>query len=103
MTNEEQQDVVRQQVLKNNAEIMRVLAPLYLGKFCPLIKDECRGPACGFFLPTGDENKITGGECSIPLLASQAGPIADGLVQLALAKGPLDPNRVIPPTGAVIR
>ena len=81
---------MRLKVEANNEQLMRVLAPLYLGKYCPLIKDECEGPACGFFLPTGDGNKITGGACSIPLLASQAGPIADGLVQLAMASKPVE-------------
>ncbi len=96
MTDDQKQEI-RTQVLKGNAQLMLVLAPLYLGKFCPLIKDECRGPECGFFLPTGEANKITGGACSIPLLASQAGPIADGLVQLATAQRPVeDLPRVIP-------
>ncbi len=94
MTDDEK-NAVRAKVRANNEQMLQMLAPLYLGKWCPLIDNECKGPECGFFLPTGEGNRITGGACSIPLLASQAGPIADGLVQLAMASKPIDPARVI--------
>lgn len=97
MTDEEENEI-RAKVAADSERIMRALAPLYLGKFCPLTKEECRGPQCAIFLPTGDSaGKITGGACSIPLLASQVAPIAAGLEQIATAAAPAAPlNSIIP-------
>lgn len=97
-----EQDAVRATVKANDAKLMRELAPLYLGKSCVFPgRGECLGPSCMGWLCTGDGNRITGGSCVGLLVASQVGPIADGLMQLALS------NRAAPGTdpglGRVIR
>lgn len=99
-----EKNAVRVKVNADNERMMQALAPLYLGKYCPLAKEECHGPQCALFLPTGDANRITGGACSIPLFASQAGPIAAGLVQLAEASSRTSEHapRVIP-NGSALR
>jgi len=99
LTNEEQ---VRAQVQAEDQKLKDGLAVFFLGKFCPLIKDECKGPSCQFFLVSGEQDGnrriLTGGNCSIALLASQAGPIADGMARLAMiAATPDAPTKAIIP------
>ena len=90
---EAEKEVVRARVRQDNEKLMTALAPLYLGKKCwNNLEKECIGPECVGFLPTGEGNKITGGGCAAILAASQIGPIADGLVQLAMS------NRAAPGT-----
>lgn len=105
MLTEVQKDAIREQVRSSKAKFYADLAPFHLAKFCPLIKGECEGPTCMFFLPMGDGTKITGGACSIPLLASQAGPIADGLAQLATqaAQSAGAAPRVLPTPAGLIK
>lgn len=84
---EAEQDEVRARVRANDEKLAQALAPLYLGKLCPVLQRECAGPSCMFFLPTGSDDqpgKITGGACSVPLIASQVGPIAGGLGGVAM-------------------
>lgn len=88
MTDEEK-DTIRQKVQANDQRLAAGLAPLFLGKRCPWNGfKECLGPECVAFLPTSDQDesghvKITGGACSIPLIASQIGPLVGGLSALA--------------------
>ncbi len=103
MTTDEQQDAIRTKVRVDDEKAKAHLGVYFLGKHCPLLKDECRGPECPWFLMNGEEQNgrrvITSGNCCIPLLASQAGPIADGLVQLALiAATPKAPGQTVIPT-----
>ena len=78
-------DVIRAKVLKDHERMQTALAPFYLGKKCPLNSfEECLGMECSLFLLQGDgAGKISSGACCIPLIASQVGPVADGLMQLA--------------------
>ncbi len=103
---EAERDVIRAQVRADNDKMKDGLAVFFLGRTCPIPpQNECRGPECPWFLVSGDQQGskrvITGGNCSIPLLASQAGPIADGLVQLAMSNQ-VKPG-VDPGLGRVIR
>ncbi len=103
--NEAERDVVRKQVRADTEKFLVAFAPQYLGKFCPLIKGECEGPNCVFFLlQQNEQGKIAGGACSIPLIASQVGPIAAGLESLAFqvaeASGAA-PKIVEPPAGLI--
>lgn len=95
---EADREVIRAKVRADSRNIVEGLAPAYLAKLCPILGRECEGPMCMLFLPLGEGNKITGGSCSIPLLASQAGPIADGLSRLAMvAATPQAPaSKIIP-------
>lgn len=85
---------------QDNARLAEGLASLYLGKYCPLAQMECCGIACSFFLVTqqvGPQGRaITGGACCIPLIASQVGPIADGLMRVAQAAGEKPLSTIIP-------
>ncbi len=99
----------RAQVLAENEKAKQGLAKWFVGRHCPLLKEECRGPECPFFLLSGEQqgNKVvyTSGNCAIPLIASQVGPIADALVQVVIAgQRGTDPGlpRVIP-NGPVLR
>ena len=75
-----ERDAVEAIVRSDSARLLRVLAPLYIGKTCPLsAHSECRGPNCQWFLPTGDKGRINGGACAFTLACSQIGPIAEGL------------------------
>ncbi len=82
-------DEIRAQVKADNEKAKAALGQFFLGRHCPLLKEECRGPECPWFLMSGENQNgkqvITSGHCAVPLLASQAGPMADGLVQLAMA------------------
>lgn len=83
---EDEKAAVRAKVKVEHDRLEVAVATMFLGKYCPLIKDECMGPKCSFFMLMGGPNgKIASGACSIPLLASTAGPIADALVQVAQA------------------
>lgn len=100
---EEDKDKIRAKVLASNAQMVEGLAPYYLGRFCPWFGGECKGPECTAFLLTGEGSKITGGNCAIPLIASQAAPIADGLVQLAMSNRSVESLPRVIPTGPIIR
>ncbi len=78
-------DLVREGFRKHNAVMQEKLAPFYLGRSCPLNGfKECIGMDCSLFMLQGNaEGKVASGACCIPLIASQAGPIADGLMALA--------------------
>lgn len=80
-------DVIRAKVVADGQRMQDGMAPLYLGRSCPLAgHTECKGPQCSFFLPQmNEQGKIAGGACCIPLIASQIGPISDGLMQIANA------------------
>lgn len=104
---EDQKEEVRAKVRADNEKLNEGLAFFYLGRICPLSQKECLGMGCPWFLVNqsieGNKRVIHGANCAVPLLASQAGPIAEGLFQLAQAHGPLDLPKIIPPTGAVVR
>lgn len=95
-------EAIRAKVREEDQKMKDGLAVFFLGKHCPLLKEECRGPECPFFLVSGEEQSgrrvISGGNCSIPLIASQVGPIGDGLAQLAMvAATPKAPQSPIIP------
>jgi hypothetical protein len=94
---QEDRDVLRAKIVQDSQRMQDGMAPLYLGRSCPLDgHTECRGPQCSFFLPQmNEQGKVAGGACCIPLIASQIGPIADGLMQIAQASAQNAP-RVIP-------
>ena len=99
---EEQQEVVRAKVRAENDNMNEGLAVFWLGRTCPLTQKECGGMHCPWFLVNeereGNKRIIHGGNCCIPLIASQAGPLADGLEKLAVAAAtPAAPSSVIVP------
>lgn len=103
---EAEREVIRTRARADTEKFLTAFAPLYLGKFCPLIKSECEGPACVFFLlQANDQGKISGGACSIPLIASQVGPIAAGMeslsMQVAQASGAAP--KILPPVPGLIK
>lgn len=82
----------REEILQRaTAETQRLadgLFAMYAAKKCPLKSFEpCIGPHCTFFLLTHGEvngkETIAGGACSVPLIASQVGPIAAELNAVA--------------------
>lgn len=95
---EEQKNAFRAQVEKEREKLMAGLAPAYLGRFCPLIVDECQGPKCQWFALSNDDpanpNKVTGGSCSVPLGFSQIGQLGNALFTLAQSNKPT--NAIIP-------
>lgn len=88
MTDEEK-DALRKQATQNAQAMVDALAPLYLGRFCPLYKGECKGPECMLYAPMNDNPQrpeaITGGVCSIPLIASQLPQAIGQLMQISRA------------------
>ncbi len=99
---ESERDAIRETVRLDNQKMKDGLAVFFLGRTCPLTQKECGGPDCPWFLTSGEQQGqrriITGGNCSIPLIASQVGPLADGLAQLAtIAATPEAPARTIIP------
>ncbi len=82
---------------KAEAEMLRAeegLIPFYVGRNCPVKGDanlayECIGPRCAWWMNSQElvdgKVRVTGGGCAVPLLASQAGPIAAGLERAAEA------------------
>jgi len=105
---ENQKEEVRAKVRADNEKLNEGLAFFYLGRACPISQEECVGMFCPWFLVNqevqGNKRVILGANCSVPLLASQAGPIAEGLFQLAQRPGgALDLPKIIPPTGVVVR
>lgn len=94
---EAERDAIRRKVIADDQKVGDRLALSFVGKFCPLLKDECKGPNCTFFLSIGGpDGKISGGACSIPLIASQIGPVADGLMAAAQAAAGRMPQVVSP-------
>lgn len=94
---------LREKIVRDGQRFLDGMAPLYLGKGCPLLKSECQGPSCSWFLlQTGASGKVEGGACSIPLLASQVGPIADGMFQV-LAQGMANGPKIIAPPAGLIK
>lgn len=102
---ESDKDAIRAKVAVETERMSDALAPMFLGKRCPLKfasdlpieAQECIGPECSWFLlMAGPNGKVSQGACSVPLLASTCGPIADALVQVAQSSAA--PNRVIVPT-----
>jgi hypothetical protein len=112
---EDWKEGVRAKVRADNEKLNEGLAFFYLGRVCPISQKECLGMGCPWFLVSqeieGNKRVISGGNCSIPLLASQAGPIAEGLIQSAPGRAGapgapgtgLDLPKIIPPTGVVVR
>lgn len=94
---EVERDAVRAQVRAEMEEMKDGLATFFLGRHCPLLKEECRGPECPLFMINqkieGGKLIVTGGNCVIPLAASQLNPAVNALQQMALAglRG-TDPN-----------
>jgi len=80
---DEQKDELRKKFTADNQKLMDELAPLYVGRTCPFLGGECKGPACMVFLPTGEGNKITGGACSIPMSVSAIGSVVNMLGNVA--------------------
>ena len=97
-----ERDAVRAKVRADDEMMKKGLAQFFLGKTCPISRSECLGPECPWFLVSGEQEGnrrvITGGNCSIPLIASQVGPIAEGLSKLAfVAATPQAPTSAIIP------
>ncbi len=63
------------------------LAPFFLGRHCPAINAECKGPECAWFVikqhMEGPKLVIEGGNCVAPVLASQFTQALGVLTQLA--------------------
>lgn len=86
MLTEKQKDEIRQNVRSNLESLADAMAPLYLGRTCPLMKEECHGPRCQFFLPMGDETgKIVKGACAVALATSTLPQMTDALSSVATA------------------
>lgn len=95
MMTEEQKQAIRNKVEVDNERMQDALASHYLGRLCPIDKQECSGMKCfAFLLQQNAQGKIAGGACSLPLIASQVGPIADALLEYA-AKNATNAPRVI--------
>ncbi len=85
------------------------LSSFFLGRHCPLTNTECKGPECSWFIINqhleGPKLVISGGNCLIPVVASQITPALGALTQLAnFSQRGVDPNlpKVIT-NGPVIR
>lgn len=80
-----ERDALREKIIADNQKLHDSMGRFYLGKECPWNGfQECHGTKCSaFLLQTNEAGKIAGGACCIPLIASQVGPISDGLMQLA--------------------
>lgn len=100
-----EKDELRAKIIADNGKLQDGMAPYYLGKSCPWNgHDECHGPSCSaFLLQQNDQGKIAGGACCIPLIASQVGPVADALMQLAAQMVQHAPRVQIAPAGLVQR
>lgn len=89
MLDEAQKTKIRDQVAQQREQLMDGLAPAYLGRLCPLIAEECKGPACQWFaLTNGDNGKVSGGFCAVAFGFSQLTQLGDGLMQIANANKP---------------
>lgn len=103
---EADKDAVRAKVAADNDRMQTLLAPHYLGRLCPIDKQECRGMECfAFLLQLNEAGKVAGAACSIPLIAGQIGPIADGLMSFAnqVASKSADVPRITGSMGGLIK
>ncbi len=106
---EEDREAIRTRVRAELQELKDGLAPFFLGRFCPAINAECKGPECQAFVikqhMDGQKLVIEGGNCVAPVLASQVTQALGFLTQLTMAgQRGTDPNlgKVIT-NGPVIR
>ncbi len=83
---ETEKDAIRQKVRVSTERLADQMAPLYLGRTCPLLKAECQGPCCQLFLPmAGEDGRINAGACAIALVAKVSGGIQEAAVVAAEA------------------
>ena len=79
-----ERDELRKRVEANNQKMADGIAHAYVGRYCPVNKDECKGPRCMWFLPLSDATgKVVQGTCAPTQIAAHTGPVADGLAVLA--------------------
>lgn len=107
---EEQKAKIRQTAVENGQRVEAGLAPLYLGRTCPLkrgasdVERECDGPKCMLYAPLNDDpqkpNAITGGACSIPLGVHHVARLNETLtvVSRVLDNAALNQNRILDPS-----
>lgn len=89
-----QKDEIRAEATKNAAPLVDALAPLYLGRSCPLKNGgECDGPKCMMYAPLNDDpkqpQKITGGVCGILLGMNQLNELNNRMDDFTRALGNL--------------
>jgi hypothetical protein len=103
MLTEEQKQAIRTKVLADTEKLVDGLAPLYLGRICPLKRTtegdrECDGPRCMLYAPLNDNpdspHAVTGGACSLALGVSQLVQLNGAVQHIAAAT---TPARVIQP------
>ncbi len=109
MADETKIDAVRVKVAQETDRAREHLAAFYIGRECPLFGKECIGPACAWWMNSHEMQNgkitVTGGGCAVPLLASQAGPIAAGLEAAAQAMFDQSGQKttILAPTGGTPR
>lgn len=88
---EQEKERIRVEVTQNAQKLVDGLAPLYLGRVCPLkrgteLDRECDGPKCMLFAPLNDDparpNAVTGAACGISVAVARVTEmvsVAEGL------------------------
>ncbi len=94
---EAEREAVRTRIRAELQEMKDGLAPFFLGRHCPAINAECKGPECSWFVINqhmeGPKLVIEGGNCVAPVLASQVTQALGFLTQLTAAgQRGQDPN-----------